>query len=251
MKKIILSVLAIVSFVGTSLAQNQVYKVTDLDMNEYEDNSVHVFNVHGTFADPREDAKLHLVVSNTSSEEIFVTAEVVEITNTDGTLAQFCIGGPSGNCFFPISVGSFYPSQNGGIIAPNANWGMFDYFINLDPNNLAEYKVRFVQTDGVGNELPGTSFFLGYKYDENMGVSDIGSIAIAEIYPTVASGFTNVTLKENAKVQVLSLEGKSVKNLSMNTGSNRIDLSGLSAGVYFVKFVGESGMTTTSKIVVK
>jgi len=252
MKKLILSVIAITGVCGISLAQNQAYTITDLNMEEYENNSLHVFNVHGTFEDPIDAAKLHLVVNNYGNEAIRVSAEVVEITNTDGSLAQFCIGGPAGNCFNPIFEGSFYPNENGGIVDAGTNWGMYDYLINLDPTNLSEYKLRFVQKDDSGNEIPDTNFYITYKYDENaMGVSDVRSSAIAEVYPTVAKGFTNVNLKENANVQIVNLEGKSVRSLKLNSGKSQLDLSGLASGIYWIQFKGVSGLTTVSKIVVK
>lgn len=241
--------LTVVAVSGTSYSQS--FSITDLDGVPYENNSVHIFNVHGTFEDPIDAAKLHLVINNITEAPITVTGQVVEMTNTDGNLAQFCIGGPSGNCFFPLFEGSFYPGENGGIIQAGGNWGNFDYLINLDPTELAEYKLRFVQLDGSGAEMPDTSFFLTYRYDSTMAVSDLNSIAIAEVYPTVAKGFTNVTLKENAAVQILNVEGKSVRSVSMKSGNSQLDLSGLSSGVYWIAFKGESGMTTTKKLIVK
>ncbi len=251
MKKLILSVLTI-AVSGISYAQDRDFTITDLDMVAYENNSIQVFNVHGTFEDPIDEAKLHLVINNVGNEVITVTGQVVEMTNTDGSLAQFCIGGPSGNCFFPLNEGAYYPGQSGGTIQPGANWGMFDYLINLDPTNLAEYKLRFVQLDGGGNEIPGSSFFLTYLYDENaMAVSDVQSISIATVYPTVAKGFTNVTLKENASVKIVNLEGKNIRSFNLKSGNSKIDLSGLASGVYLISFKGDSGMTTTHRVIVK
>lgn len=241
--------LTIAAVSGISFAQDFV--ITDLDGVPYENNSLITFNVHGTFEDPIDAAKMHLVINNVSEAPIKVTGQIVEMLNTDGTLAQFCIGGPSGNCFFPLTEGAYYPSEQGGVIEPGSNWGNFDYIINLDPNELAQYKVRFVQIDGSGNEMPETNFFLTYLYDPSMAVSDLNSISIAEVYPTVAKGFTNVTLKENAAVQILNVEGKVVKSINLKTGNTQLDLSGLSSGVYWVSFKGGSGVTTTKKIVVK
>lgn len=251
MKKIFLSTLMIWGVCSLSQAQNQNYSVTDLDGVEYENNSVHLFSVHGTFADPIEEAKLHLRVNNKIAEDIYVSGEIVEIINTDGTLAQFCIGGPSGNCFFPLAEGAFYPNSTGGTVPANGNWGNFDYVINLDPTKPVEYKVRFTEFDSAGNEIPNTNFFITYRHDDAMGVSDVNSIAIAEVYPTVAKGSTTVQLKENANVQIFNLEGKAVKSLKLNSGKSNLDLSGLSSGVYLVQFKGTSGLTHTTKIVVK
>lgn len=250
-KKLITGFVALLAWSGLQ-AQNPAYVVSNTDGVPYENNSLHVFNVHGTFEDPMDAAKLHLVIDNLDLDnDIYVRAEVVEIINTDGENVQFCIGGPSGNCFFPIAEGDFYPSIEGGVLYAGASWGMFDYLINLDSNNLAEYKIRFVQTDGAGNEIPNTNFFISYRYDKNMGLSEVKSLSIAEVYPTVAKNFTNVNLKENAEVQIFNAEGKAVRSTKMNSGSSQLDLSGLSKGVYWVAFKGQSGSTTNVKIVVK
>lgn len=241
--------LTIAAVSGISFAQDFV--ITDLDGVPYENNSLITFNVHGTFEDPIDAAKLHLVINNVSASPIKLTGQIVEMINTDGNLAQFCIGGPLGNCFFPLTVGGYYPSEQGSTIEAGSNWGNFDYLINLDPNENVQYKVRFVQIDGSGNEMPETNFFLTYLYDPSMAVSDVNSISIAEVYPTVAKGFTNVTLKENAAVQILNVEGKVVKSINLKSGNAQLDLSGLSSGVYWVSFKGDSGVTTTKKIVVK
>ena len=72
MKKILLSTLMIWGIANLTNAQNQDYTVTNLEMLEYESNSVHIFNVHGTFDDPIDEAKLHLVINNTTSNPICV-----------------------------------------------------------------------------------------------------------------------------------------------------------------------------------
>lgn len=250
MKKIFLS--AVFTLFAVTVFAQREYRVADLEDHEYENNTTFVFNVHGTFADPLEEAKLHLFITNETSHDIYIRGQVVEMVNTDGSLAQFCIGGPSGNCFFPLNTESFYPVTEGGIMYANSNWGLFDYFINLDDTNLAQYTVRLAQTDGAGNEIEGTDFTFTYLYDEDgMGVNDVQSRSIAEVYPTVAKGFTNVNLKEDASVQILNLEGRVVKNLSMNRGQSQLDLNGLSAGTYWVAFKGVSGVSHSIRILVK
>lgn len=253
MKNIIIGGFFAIFALTTVNAQNQDYVISDLDGNAYENNSVHTFNQHGTVSDPIEEAKLHLLISNESSDDIYIRAEIIEMVNTDGQEAQFCIGGPSGNCFTPISTGNFYPSNDGGIMYANSNWGMFDYILNLDSTNLSEYKFRFVQTDGAGNEIENTNFFLTYIYDEDatLGLNNIESISIAEVYPTVAKGFTQVNLKEAAKVQIFNMEGKVVQTTKLNSGTSQLSLAGLTPGVYIVSFSGESGMTTQTRVIVK
>lgn len=251
MKKIFLS--AVFTLFAVSVFAQRDYKVADLDGNEYENNTTFVFNVHGTFADPIEEAKLHLFIKNETSNAIYIRAQVVEMVNTDGTMTMFCIGGPEGNCWFQVDTESFYPSTEGGVMYANSNWGMGDYFMNLDETNLAQYTVRLAQTDGAGNEIEGTDFTFTYLYDEDggMGVSDVQSRSIAEVYPTVVKGFTNVSLKEDANVQVLNTEGRIVKQTSMKKGQSQLDLNGLSAGTYWVTFKGVSGVNTNIRVLVK
>lgn len=251
MKKIFFS--AVFTLFAVSVFAQREYRVADLEDHEYENNTTFVFNVHGTFADPIEEAKLHLFITNEASHDIYIRGQVVEMVNTDGTMAQFCIGGPSGNCFFPLNTETFYPVTEGGVMFANSNWGNFDYFINLDDTNLAQYTVRLIQTDGAGNEIEGTDFTFTYLYDEDgeMGVSDVESKSIAQVYPTVVKGFTNVNLKEDANVQILNTEGRIVKMLSMKKGQSQLDMNGLSAGTYWVTFKGVSGVNTNIRVLVK
>ncbi|MFA7449045.1 MAG: T9SS type A sorting domain-containing protein [Weeksellaceae bacterium] len=253
MKKIIISgFLALFAFANVS-AQNQSYKVYDLDGNEYENNKTYGYNIHGTLGDPIEEAHLDLVFENAGSEDIRLYGQVVSFTNTNGANAQFCI---IDACYFPLEEGGLYPGA-GGMLAPGeilGNPGGFpNYFINLDGNSPVEYKIRFFQGDvDTGEEIPNTTFNMTYLYDEDyMNVSDMQSVAIAEVYPTVAKGFTNVNLKENAQVQILNAEGRTVKSFSLKSGQSQLNLSGLSAGVYWVTFKGDSGKATHTRIVVK
>lgn len=251
MKKIFLS--TVFTLLTVSAFAQREYKVSDLNGNEYENNSTFVFNVHGTFADPIDEAKLHLFITNDTSNEIFIRGEVTEMVNTDGSMAQFCIGGPSGNCFTPIHTGMFYPVAEGGMMYPNSNWGLFDYFLNLDETNLSQYTIRLVQTDGSGNEIAGTDFTFTYLYDKDaqMGVSNVQTKAIAQIFPTVAKGYTNVNLDENANVQILNIEGRVIKTLNLSKGQSKLDLNGLAAGSYWVAFKGISGTNAIIRILVK
>lgn len=248
MKKISLMLL-VFGFVYSN-AQNQDYVVKDLAGNTYENNSVHIFDEFGYGDDGiTPKAKIELVVHNQGSSIITVIGEIVEMTNANPTdNAAFCFGG---ECYYNVVEGGRYPTS-GVMIAPGTSQGNRDYFGNLDGHTSPiEYKFRFLQLDANGVEIPNTSFYLTYRYESVMSVLDANTIAIAQVYPTVAKGFTNVTLKENASVQVLNMEGKAVKSLNLKSGNSQLDLSGLSAGVYLIQFKGDSGLTTIKKVVVK
>lgn len=253
MKKLITGLFAITFGLSIATAQERGYIVTNWDGDEYENNSSHVFNDYGVVDEnevPIDDNKLQLLIQNTSDEPIRIFGQVIEFTNTDGQKAQFCI---IDACYENLIEGNLYPS-NGGVFPIDGNNGFNDYFANLDETNLVEYKFRIFQADvDSGEEIEGSSFYLTYIYDEDadMNVTDVQSIAIAQVYPTVAKNFTQVNLKESAKVQIVNMQGKVVKSTQLNSGTSQLSLAGLTPGVYMVSFNGKSGMTTTVRMVVK
>ena len=214
------------------------------DDTQINEGDVVVFNTASY-----EEAKLKFLTYNDSDSDIFVKVECEGLTNTNGASMELCYG----QCYIGIDSFVGYPTDNPIYVAPGMHQGIFnDYFSNTDgSNDLIEYNFRFYQTDVNGVEIEGTSFRFTYRYDGTMSVSDVNSIAIAQVAPTLVKGHTNVTLKENASVQVLNMQGQSVKSFKMNSGSSQLDLSGLSAGTYMIQFKGESGKTTTTKVVVK
>lgn len=245
----------LVGLIGScAIAQSQGYTLGDLDGNLYENNGIYVFVEHADNDHPENPAAtMPFVAKNTSDHVINLAAEFLEITNTDGTNAQFCFGDVFGNCFLNLKTDRIYPVDTGFPIQPGMTQGVTDHLLSSEPNHPTEYKLRFFQVDADANQLPGTDFIVTYRYDPNMAAtSDVnGSISIAQVYPTVASGFTNVNLKENASVSVVNVEGKVVKNLKLSSGVSKIDLSGLPSGIYIISFKGQSGLSTTTKLIVK
>lgn len=248
MKKIIFTLVLGSCFVGFSSAQFRLMNMNHTQ-DVADDTQINEGDVITFTTAEYEDAKLKFLTYNDSVNDMFVKVECEGLTNTDGSLMEVCYGA----CYTGIQTFVGYPLDNPIYVAPGGHQGILaDYFSNTDGNSdLVEYNFRFYQTDLEGFEIEGTSFRFTYRYDGTMSVSDVNSIAIAEVFPTVVKGQTNVTLKENASVQVLNLEGKSVKSLKMNSGNSQLDLSGLSAGVYLIQFKGDSGITTTKKVVVK
>ncbi|MBA5629678.1 T9SS type A sorting domain-containing protein [Moheibacter lacus] len=251
MKKFILSAVVGLSVMGFSNAQNQDFRLMDMHhTNEYDDDTeinegdVVIFNTS-----VYEEAKLQFLTYNDGTETIGIQVECTGLTNTDGDSMELCYG----ECYYGIDTFIPYPTLGPVPVQPGQHQPiMADYFSNTDGNSdLVEYQFRFFQLDSEGFEIPDTSLNFTYRYDGTMATSDVNSIAIAEVYPTVAKGFTNVDLKENAKVQIVNLQGKVVKSLELNAGQSTLDLSGFAAGVYIIQFKGTSGLTTMKKVVVK
>lgn len=248
MKKIIFTLVLSSCFVGFSSAQFRLMNMnhtTDLaDDTQINEGDVVIFQTA-----EYEEAKLKFLTYNDSATDMFVRVECEGLTNTNGVDMELCYG----SCYTGIETFVGYPLDNPIYVAPGGHQGILaDYFSNTDGNSdLVEYNFRFYQTDIEGFEIPDTSFRFTYRYDRTMAVSDVNTIAIAQVYPTVAKGFTNVDLKENAIAQITNLEGKVVKTLNLKAGTSQIDLSGLSSGIYLIKFKGDSGITTTRKVVIK
>lgn len=251
MKKFILSAVVSFSFLGITNAQNQDYRLMNMNQtNDYgDDTEINEGDVVIFGTSEYEAAKLKFLTYNDSSEVIGVQVVCEGITNTNGDFMELCYA----ECYYGIDTFVAYPTIGAVPLQPGAHQPfMTDYFSNTDGNSdLVEYNFRFFQVDSDGFEIPDTSLNFNYRYDGTMSVSDANSIAIAEVYPTVVKNSTTVSLKENASVNIVSMEGKSVKSLNLNSGQSTLDLSGLSAGVYIIQFKGTSGLTTMKKIVVK
>lgn len=111
----------------------------------------------------------------------------------------------------------------------------FSYTLT-DPNN----QVSVVAVDFVGN-VSETAIIDGTTGIENVSHNRVS------VYPNPATDQINIS-GDVAQVVIYSLHGNKV--LSAN-GTNKIDVSALSAGVYLVQILNENGERFTTKIQVK
>lgn len=251
MRKIILSVVLSCSFLGWTNAQDLAYRLMDMHhTNDYSDDTeINEGDVVVFLTAEYEPAKLKFLTYNDSGETVYLRVECEGLTNTDGSKMELCYG----ECYYGIETFVGYPTESPIPVEPGQHQAIInDYFSNTDDeSDVVEYDFRFFQCDIDGFELPDTSLRFTYRYGEIMATSDVNSIAIANVYPTVAKKSTTVNLKEDAGVQILNMQGKAVKSVNLKSGESTLDLSGLSAGVYLIQFKGVSGVTTTKKIIVK
>ena len=70
------------------------------------------------------------------------------------------------------------------------------------------------------------------------------------MYPNPTNNIVTVDVNNltNAKLQVLDITGKILRNQVLNTSSNTVDVQQLPSGMYLFKFSSNEG-TATSKIV--
>lgn len=73
------------------------------------------------------------------------------------------------------------------------------------------------------------------------------------IYPNPATnGFVNVRLAtaESVNIQVISVNGKVLNNITSNNQVTTLDLNNLNKGIYFVKVIAQNGSSMTKKVLV-
>ena len=84
--------------------------------------------------------------------------------------------------------------------------------------------------------------------NENLGIQDT-EISSFSIYPNPVQNYLNITTALNDyKVEVYTIQGQLISASSANNGSQTIDYSGYSSGLYLMKLTSESA-TQTFKIV--
>ncbi len=252
MKKVFFTAILSIGVLSVSFAQDQVYRVMNsyntLDTNDdTEIEEGYVFTSNSV----EEADGLWFLTYNDSGEPIYMQIECtgVSTAGNDASGMQVCYG----LCITNIQVNEYIPGYS-VLIPPGSHQGFTtDHFIHHEETDeVIEYEFRFFQLDEDGFDVENSNLNITYIYDKDaMGVSDVNSISIAKVYPTVVKNSTTVELKENAQVQIVNLEGKLVKTTSLNAGKSTLDMTGIAPGVYWIKFKGVSGTSTMKKVVVK
>lgn len=240
MKKILLLSSAIaLLFAGHMNAQ-----ITLLDGNGDVIVDEQEFEFGTTDEDP---AKLHFYIQNNTSEAIGVKAEMISITNADGSEVEFCMG----ECLLSASEGTVVPENGSLPVAPNETTNSpGTYFWNKDTSNdLITYKFKVYPLDEFGGEAEGTATHITYTYDSSLSVSDPEFSENTTLYPTVTKGGVNIVLNTPAEVTIFNIQGKLVKSVNLESGNSLVNLSNLSSGVYLVKLKNENNVVVTKKII--
>ena len=79
------------------------------------------------------------------------------------------------------------------------------------------------------------------------GVEDVEGNASVKVYPSPAKEFVYVETGnefENGKIQILSMSGVVLRDVVIDERTEKIDLTGMSHGVYFYKVTGSEGEVT-------
>lgn len=246
MKKIILLAAVLVS----SFAQGQVIAVTGHNGEPITEGYTFTTN-----ALSGEAADLPIRVENLTDETIYVKLRMVSMVNADNMLnfsVQFCFGEL---CYYQVESGDTVPTGiDAAEIGPGEENPEGDHFINGYGGDVAgidvEYNLRLVQFDADNNEV-GTLMNFKYVYSTTADVTDLDGLQTIgiNVKNTVVESNLELEAAITANLVITDVNGKLVKTVGINEGSNSIDLSILSSGVYFAKFTTESDKVSQIKIV--
>ena len=109
-------------------------------------------------------------------------------------------------------------------------------------NNINNVKFRFKFSSEDYTTAEGCAFddFRIYQDDTLANITNTKNVSVKnnfEIYPNPAKDFINIKFSENSNNQfeIINIAGTKVKTIHVNNNTEKIDISGLKAGVYFIK----------------
>jgi len=188
-------------------------------------------------------------VHNTSANNISTRARKEEITiSGSGASASICFGG---SCFGPATYQTPCKNDSAGKSA------VFTADFTFDGTNTNASTVRYCMSSCT---TPSDSAFLIIVYNPSAAgiVNPLMNFSVSEPFPNPASSTVNFDYKlsnggNNLNLMVYNLLGSLVKNvdLSETTGSVKLDVAGMDAGMYFYSFMMDGKTLTSKKFIVK
>ena len=90
--------------------------------------------------------------------------------------------------------------------------------------------------------------------DSSTSVAELNQKDLFSLYPNPATHNVQLVISneqlKNARIEIVSITGKTVKQITNNKEQITIDLSNQPKGIYFVKLIGE-GFVSTQKLVLE
>jgi hypothetical protein len=123
--------------------------------------------------------------------------------------------------------------------------------------------------EGDVSEYNGASTYFAFKYIsteddcstwevDNPLIYGIIGVGIQEnsemsmtMYPNPATDVVNISCTESGQLSVLDVSGRIVIQKTLDKGTAAVDLSSRTPGVYLIRFTGETGNTTTRKLILR
>ena len=192
----------------------------------------------------------HIATNGSVSANIAILQKEIDFLLLQKT--DFTIGAEAGSTIIvPVLANMtwYFASNSVSWIEPNiggANDSIDVIFTALETNNTGATRTTTYK--------PRTSSIIRNVYITQETTTSIDEIEKenkpVSIYPNPTSNSVNiVSPKEMKQLQLISITGKILKNISQNGQTNtKIDLSNLSSGIYFVKIIFNDNSIVTKKI---
>ncbi len=174
------------------------------------------------------------------------TFTIVNTTyNSNPLVSAFIIGTPNGNIFFlETSSGTsdnVFLSTDGGLTTTKISNGLPNNGMLITPTigkiltngNKVWYQVcaannvDFVRTD---TTIAGLYIFNG----GTTSVADIDINNITVVYPNPTNSMLNIEVKETTNIRIINVLGATVVTQKLNAGINKLNVSELTKGIYFI-----------------
>ena len=208
------------------------------------------------FHETGDNAGIEFYVTNMGDNETWTNVKVMEINNntsppTNGNEGvgnvQFCWG----ICYLQIILGNTYPSSPehldpGASTAPEGNH-FINYYEGDDPQEPVSYVFEFRETDASGN-VTGNTITITYIYEPNTAVTEVPAFE-ADLYPNPATHSLHIRTGQHILAEVLDHTGRTVLPATGINGDDRLDLEGLTSGIYYVRMTDDNGNTVVKAFI--
>jgi hypothetical protein len=73
------------------------------------------------------------------------------------------------------------------------------------------------------------------EFESTAGINEVGNNELAGVYPNPATTELNIVAKENVNISIIDVLGKTIATQTLNAGTNTINVSNFTKGIYFVQ----------------
>ena len=195
--------------------------------------------------DPCLTTHSELTVKNVSNKEHDVLCEKNVISEPAGMSDYFCWGG---NCYGSSTIiSSSHLTLASGQGDAVSFGGYFDAYCDL---GQATIEYCFYPD---GDSADNACVYITY-HGAATSISETSPISISEFYPNPAKEFVNVNyyLNNESEMVIMDILGNKVKNIYFTEkGTQNINISDLSKGIYFGNLLSNNEVVAIQKLIVK
>ena len=198
--------------------------------------------------DPCLPTVAHLTIKNVSNKDHDVLCEKNVLILAPGTDDHFCWGG---TCYGSSTIVSTAATNIQSGQADDVEFeGVFDAYCN-DGYGVVEYCFY-----PAGDPADRSCISITYNNDVAIGIPShkILDLNISNFYPNPAKEFAHVNyyLNDNSEMVIMDILGNKVKSICFtDKGTQSINISDLSKGVYFGNLISNNEVVAIKKLIVK